>query len=137
MANLLEKGETQAIQEYQDSIHKPAESDVLAAVSDSVPAAAGRCSEAAGVPAAAGRRADAVPRRIVELCTSADSAIGRFASKQCEVIRITKDDDLLSPAGFRKAMKAAQYEGVFLVISLDCVGGCAWQNVNAKQPWWT
>ena len=101
-----------------------------AAVSDnSVPAAAGPCSITAGVPAAAGRRADAVPRRIVELCTSADSAIGRFASKQCDVIRITKDDDLLSPVGFRKALKAAQYEG----LSDHVFGLCWWVCVATCQ----
>ena len=84
-------------------------------------------------PAAAGPPTSQKPRRIVELCTSEDSAIGIKAPAGCEVVRITKADDLLSKTGMAKACKAAAYDGVLVVIALDCIGGCGWQHVNKNK----
>jgi hypothetical protein len=75
-------------------------------------------------------------RRIIELCCEQDSMIGNnvFCKDGCEVIRITKEDNLLTEAGFNKANEAAKHPGVLLVISLPCTGECAWQTVNITKP---
>ena len=80
-------------------------------------------------PATAGQPS-APPRRIIELCTNTDSAIGCRAPKNCEVVRITAEDNILSASGMKKACKAAAYKGALLVIAIDCIGGCGWQHVN-------
>jgi hypothetical protein len=71
-------------------------------------------------------------RRIVEFCTSSDSRIGRAAPPNCEVIRLTIDDDLTSTEGLNKAIAAVSdpYAQVLLFGSLPCTGGSQWQNLN-------
>ena len=95
----------------------------LAELDHETTAAGGSTPAAVGSPSAP-------TRRILELCTSADSALGLRAPKGCEVVRITAEDDILTKPGLRKACKAAASEGVLMIVALDCIGGCGWQHVN-------
>ena len=45
-------------------------------------------------------------RRIVEFCCGSESRIGALAPPDCEVIRLTIDDDLTTEAGLEKAIAA-------------------------------
>ena len=35
--------------------------------------------------------------------------------------------------GIPQALKAAKHNGVLVVISLECIGGCGWQHVNVTK----
>ena len=75
-------------------------------------------------------------RRVVELCCDDDSEIGnsRFrAGGHCELVRITKDDDLLTKRGMRKALQAVKHPGVLVMVSLPCTGGSNWQAINVAK----
>ena len=79
-------------------------------------------------------------RCIVELCAHADSILGREAPEDCEVIRITEDDDLLSAAGFEKAVNSIRgachrygREKVLVWVSTPCTGGTARHMANVAK----
>ena len=73
-----------------------------------------------------------IARRIVEFCCSSDSLIGSRAPPECEVIRLTADDDLTTPVGIKKAMDAVTAPGMptLLFGSLPCTGGSPYQHMN-------
>jgi hypothetical protein len=74
-------------------------------------------------------------RRIVEFCTSSDSRLGKLAPPNCEVVRLTLDDDLTSDEGLAKALAAVSDPAfhVLLFGALPCTGGSQWQNMNWKR----
>ena len=74
-------------------------------------------------------------RRIVEWCCSNNSRIGqpRFYGNDCDVIRITEDDDARSMKGLKKALDACNSK-TLLWISIPCIGGSAFQRINKWKP---
>jgi hypothetical protein len=74
-------------------------------------------------------------RRIVEFCTSSDSRIGKLAPPNCEVVRLTIDDDLTSTEGLARALEAVSDPNfqVLLFGALPCTGGSQWQNINWRR----
>ena len=78
-------------------------------------------------------------RRIVEFCCEQDSMMGRAsgASKGCEVIRLTIEDDLTSKSGLDKALRAVSDPllgpNTMLWGSIPCTGGCPWQRINVTR----
>ena len=70
----------------------------------------------------------------MEFCCGSDSLIGNLAPPDCEVIRLTIEDDLLSAAGFAKAMYAVSDNSLptLLFGALPCTGGSPYQYLN----WW-
>ena len=81
------------------------------------------------VHAAPGLRAR---RRIVEFCCGSDSRIGRLAPPDCEVVRLTIDDDVSSEAGLAKALAAVSDPSIptLLFVSLPCTGGSPYTRIN-------
>ena len=73
-----------------------------------------------------------IKRRIVEFCCGGDSLIGQLAPPDCEVIRLTIDDDMTSEAGLAKALRAVTDTDlpVMLFGALPCTGGSPYQNIN-------
>jgi hypothetical protein len=71
-------------------------------------------------------------RRIVEFCTSSDSRIGRVAPPNCEVVRLTLEDDLTSAEGLKRALAAVSDPSAYVLLfgALPCTGGSQWQNLN-------
>jgi hypothetical protein len=71
-------------------------------------------------------------RRIVEFCCGEDSRIGRLAPEDCDVIRLTIDDDVTTPAGLAKAIAAVSVPGLptLLFGSMPCIGGSVLQQTN-------
>ena len=76
----------------------------------------------------------AIRRRIVEFCCGQESRIGKLAPPDCEVIRLTIDDDLTTREGLEKAIAAVSVDGLptLLMGSLPCVGGSPYQYMNWK-----
>ena len=86
-----------------------------------------RCSPATPRPA----------RRIVEYCCHPDSVLGSRAPAECEVIRLTADDDLTTPGGHQKALDAVSVPGIPVLLygSIPCTGGSTYQYINwCKGP---
>ncbi len=81
---------------------------------------------------AAGDQPYARRRRIVEFCTNLDSRLGRVAPPNCDVIRLTIDDDLTTNKGLNKALAAVSDPDaqVLLFAAIPCTGGSQWQNLN-------
>ena len=71
-------------------------------------------------------------RRIVEYCCGPQSRIGNLAPSDCEVIRLTADDDMTSATGLAKAVAAVSQPGipVLLFASMPCTGGSPYVNLN-------
>ena len=71
-------------------------------------------------------------RRIVEFCCGAHSLIGQLAPANCEVIRLTIDDDLTTQAGLDKAVAAVSDSAMptLLFGALPCTGGSPYQFLN-------
>ena len=71
-------------------------------------------------------------RRIVEFCCGADSRIGQRAPADCEVIRLTIEDDLTTQAGLEKALAAVSDPSVptLLFGAIPCTGGSPYQHLN-------
>ncbi len=71
-------------------------------------------------------------RRIVEFCTNSDSRLGRVAPPNCEVVRLTIDDDLTKSDGLNKALAAVSDPDVevLLFAAMPCTGGSQWQHLN-------
>ena len=59
-------------------------------------------------------------------------------SENCDVVRITVDDDLTTRKGLKKAMDAVRsfpHKGNILVwVSIPCTGGSPWQRINVWRP---
>ena len=76
-------------------------------------------------------------RRIVEFCCGRNSRIGQLNenAEGCEVVRLTIDDDVTTPEGLKKAIKAVSVTGmpVLLWASIPCTGGSPWARVNATK----
>ena len=66
-------------------------------------------------------------RRIVEFACGTNSLIGKHATSECEVVRLTADLDLTTREGLRTAIKAVSVPNTLLWISIPCTGGC-WYN---------
>ena len=73
--------------------------------------------------------AAAVDRVIAEYCTGKNSRIGRQAPVDCDVVRLTEDDDMTTDSGLQKALSAVRRRNVLLWISLPCTGGSLWQRI--------
>ena len=75
-------------------------------------------------------------RSIVEFCTNEDSRMGeeQYGSDGCKITRLTIKDDVTTPEGRDKAMKAVGGKNTFLWVSIPCTGGSPWQNLNRKKP---
>ena len=71
-------------------------------------------------------------RRIVEFCTNSDSRLGRVAPPNCDVVRLTIDDDLTTSKGLNKALAAVSDPNaqVLLFAAIPCTGGSQWQHLN-------
>ena len=78
--------------------------------------------------------AQAIDRVIAEYCTGKNSKIGKQAPPDCKVIRLTEDDDMTTPEGLEKALKAVRVKNCLLWVSLPCTGGSSWQRINAVRP---
>ena len=74
-----------------------------------------------------------IQRKIVEFCANEDSVIGTQADKDCSVVRLTKADDVTTPEGKSKSIRAVQEPRTLLWASIPCTGGSSWQNVNQKR----
>jgi len=78
-------------------------------------------------------------RRIVEFCCEPDSSIGQATARfrDCEVVRLTIQDDLTTDAGLQKALRAVSDPvlgpSTMLWGSIPCTGGCPWQRVNGSR----
>ena len=79
-------------------------------------------------------------RCIIEVCANADSYLGQQAPADCEVIRITEKDDLLSESGFRSALSlirgAIERYGasrVLIWVSTPCTGGTSRHAANVAK----
>jgi hypothetical protein len=73
---------------------------------------------------------------VIECCSDRKSSIGRFCPTErgCKVIRLTEEDNILSPQGRRKLFNACRYEPCpILWGSIPCTGGSAWQRINALR----
>ena len=75
-----------------------------------------------------------IKRRIVEFCCGPNSLIGQMAPPDCEVIRLTIDDDMTSTAGLATALYAVSDPDIptLLFGALPCTGGSPYVNLN----WW-
>ena len=79
-------------------------------------------------------------RILLEYCCGEDSRLGRRSSwsKGCHVVRLTKENDMSTPAGLKFALAAARGarrdgKRVDLWGSIPCTGGCPFQRLNAKR----
>ena len=95
----------------------------------------GRCSVYGGAVTphpSSGHRPPRLARRIVEFCCHPNSVIGSRAPEECEVVRLTADDDLTTPGGLQKALDAVSVPGMptLLFGSLPCTGGSPYQRMN-------
>ena len=75
-------------------------------------------------------------RVIVEICCGKDSRIGRIGKelKDCQVIRITEEEDFRLPSTVSHAARFAKSRRSMVFISLPCTGGTPWQHINKKRP---
>jgi len=71
-------------------------------------------------------------RSITELCAGATSVIGRLTpeSSDCNITRITIDDDILAPEGFNKAWCSITGPTHLLYSSSPCKGGSPYTYIN-------
>lgn len=92
---------------------------------------AGEKSPSAAAPARA------LPQcTIVEFCYGPNSLLGQpiKESDGCNVIRLTEEHDVTTPAGLVFAKKAVSVGNCLLWASMPCTGGSPWFNINAKRP---
>ena len=71
-------------------------------------------------------------RRIVEFCCGAQSRIGTLAPPDCDVVRLTIDDDMTTEAGVAKAIAAVSQAGIQVLLfgSIPCTGGSPYTRLN-------
>ena len=74
------------------------------------------------------------PRIIVELCASPDSKLGELCPPDCNFARFTEEDDLTHKYTIDRAMRKVTQGDVLVWISIPCVGGTPWQNLNQNLP---
>ena len=74
-------------------------------------------------------------RRIVEFCCGGQSLIGNLAPADCEVVRLTIEDDLTTQSGLDKALAAVSDPSMptLLFGALPCTGGSALQYINWQR----
>ena len=88
-------------------------------------------------PSAAPTLQTPVNRRLVEFCCGKDSKLGQLtnSSRGCEVVRLTQDDDVTTPAGFKTALQSVSKPSGALLLwaSIPCTGGSAWQHINKRH----
>jgi hypothetical protein len=91
--------------------------------------------QATGAPAAK-KTQDLKARRLVDFCCNRNSVLGSDipGAEDCEVVRLTIDDDVTTVKGLRKAMTAVRKPGTLLWSSQPCTGGSPWQRLNRKRP---
>ena len=77
------------------------------------------------------REISETPRRVIEICCGKNSALGQKTrySENCEVVRITIEDDFTTEKGFRKAADKIDSKTV-IFISLPCTWGCPFNEIN-------
>ena len=75
-------------------------------------------------------------RTMIEFCCGPDSLLGQLtkSSMNCEVVRLTKEEDVTTPHGFSLATQAINGPCALLWGSIPCTGGCPWQKINRKKP---
>ena len=75
-------------------------------------------------------------RTMIEFCCGADSFLGQLtkSSMNCEVVRLTKEEDVTTPHGLSVATQAINGRRTLLWGSIPCTGGCPWQKINRKKP---
>ncbi len=68
---------------------------------------------------------DFARRVIVEFCCGKDSLIGGKDHQRdgCEVIRITKENDVTTPKGLQVALEAVRRPNCLLWVAIPCTGG--------------
>ncbi len=71
-------------------------------------------------------------RRLVEFCTNSDSRLGNVTPPNCDVVRLTIDDDLTTSRGLKTALAAVSDPAaqVLLFAAIPCTGGSQWQHLN-------
>ena len=79
-------------------------------------------------------------RCLVEICAHHDSVLGVHAPGDCEVIRITEEDDILTDGGYYKALTiineaCRRYGGsnVLVWVSTPCTGGTSRHAANVAK----
>jgi len=76
-------------------------------------------------------------RILVECCTHVDSTLSQTSkySTGCQVFTITKQDDLISAGGLRKAIRACSFIGTptLAYASIPCTSGCSWHRINRAR----
>ena len=75
-------------------------------------------------------------RTMIEFCCGPDSLLGQLtkSSMNCEVVRLTKEEDVTTPHGFSLATQAINGPCALLWGSIPCTGGCPWHKINRKKP---
>ena len=79
---------------------------------------------------------DFAKRVIVEICCGKDSLMGSKSLQRdgCEVIRITKENDVTTAKGLQIAMEAVKRPNCLLWVAIPCTGGSSWQHINKLKP---
>ena len=85
----------------------------------------GSTSRPACAAVSAPRLACLYRRRIVEFCCGHDSRIGNRAPSDCEVIRLTVDDDLTTETGLAQAIDAVSDPEIRTCFSAHCLARAA------------
>lgn len=75
-------------------------------------------------------------RTLIEFCCGSDSLLGQRTkqSKGCRVIRITEDVDGSSAAAAYLSATGCVSGKALLFVSIPCIGGTGWQNINKLFP---
>ena len=71
-------------------------------------------------------------RKIIEFCCSRDSRIGHLRPEQCQVHRLTIDNDLRFNKGLKEAYRAISNNATPTLVwaSIPCTGGCPFVPTN-------
>jgi len=75
-------------------------------------------------------------RTMIEFCCDLDSLLGQPTKNNmnCEVVRLTKNEDVTTSNGLSIALQAIKGPYTLLWGSIPCTGGCPWQKINRKKP---
>ena len=112
---------------------------------DTSPKCTKATSAVAEMPCTGGPVAESEPQRLlIEVCCDPQSKLSnktRAASRGCEVLQFTRDNDLNKPANRRKMareiksfLRTHPVSAVLIWASLPCTGGTPWSFVNLKNP---
>ena len=77
-------------------------------------------------------------RTLVEFCCGPDSVLGQPTAHNsgCNIIRLTLEDDVTTPKGHAKAMKAVEGKNCLLWASMPCTGGARGNISTRSSPEW-